>query len=864
MKIVLALIVSFTFLTYANTVYPVLGHPQKPLSSAAHSESGGVEDERGIVALDQTLREITNPFTVLSVSARPGDEDDGTLAYVRKKLGARVVMLFATRGESEDSWPDTEDLNLGTIHTNEAVEAARLVGADVFFLNLRDIGYSKSPDEALSAWGHDEALRRMVRAIRSLRPDVIITNHDSKSGEGVERAVARLALEAFSAAASAEPPPEAGSESWRTRRFFQRASDKSPDAKVDLTEFDRVRGKTYAQIGLAAHHRFISRRAHLDQLTPDRELSYYKRIASSSDEGPKPDTGLIPGLLDGLTIPENVSQSILQPRVGGVGLLDSIATGERLVDALVERLIEKRAEGTAETLHTRYGPDFVRVYRFREALERAIVLALGLSLEVSPSDRLAVPGQMISAKFVFRNGGIRVLPVQLSTPERLSATDQNLTYKDSDVFGVGPGGALTREIEYEIPKDSALTVPRKSHLYDEEYFPIASSLPGTQPAESFGGRLIVFAEVALGQVNVRLAALARFDVTSPVEISTIPFALVQDWAKQKEISFPVRLRNRTPSKLSGALWVVPLALADDEYDPVHISFVREDEEVTIQLKLRLPILKPPLAPDVLLEFRREKPASADPLGSAKIVVKAAEFEVADGLKVGYVKSLNNWISFALTELGVEHSELRIAEITVTEHGNANTTAQSRLGCGDLARFDTIIIDSAAYYAHPELMSHNRCLLRYVRQGGNLVVLDQVPDDWNLLLSNTAITPYTIRLSKDRIVYEAASVKILDPDNPLMSKPNKMSSKDFDGWVLERALNIPREWSKEFVPLLESADPGEEPNRGGLLVARYGEGTYIYTSCQWRLQLLAGNAGSFRMLANLVSLAKLNKAPTKPQ
>src|SRR5215813_11328450 len=134
MKIVLALIVSFTFLTYANTVYPVLGHPQKPLSSAAHSESGGVEDERGIVALDQTLREITNPFAVLSVSARPGDEDDGTLAYVRKRLGARAVMLFATRGENEESWPDTEiDRDLGTVHTNEAIEAARLIGADVFF-----------------------------------------------------------------------------------------------------------------------------------------------------------------------------------------------------------------------------------------------------------------------------------------------------------------------------------------------------------------------------------------------------------------------------------------------------------------------------------------------------------------------------------------------------------------------------------------------------------------------------------------------------------------------------------------------------------------------------------------------------------
>ena len=865
MKIVFALLVSFTILTCANSEYAVIGHPQRSLSSPSHADSGGVEDERGIVALDQTLREITNPFTVLSVSARPGDEDDGTLAYVRKKLGARAVMLFATRGENEEFWPDTEiDRDLGTIHTNEAIEASRLIGADVFFLNLPDIGYSKSPDEALRAWGHDEALRRMVRAIRSLRPDVIITNHDSKSGEGVESAVARLALEAFNAAASAEPPPEAGSDSWRTRRFFQRSSDKSPDAKVDLTEFDRVRGRTYAQIGLAAHHRFISRRAHLDQLTRDRELSYYKRIASSSDEDPKPDTGLIPGLLEGLTIPENISRSILQPRVGGLGVLDSIATGERLVDALTERLIEKRAEGTPETLHTRYGPEFVRVYRFREALERAIVLALGLSLEISTSDRLAVPGQMISANFVFRNGGIRVLPVVLSTPERLNTSEKNPAYKDSEVVGVGPGGALAREIEYEIPKDSALTVPRKSHLYDEEYFPIASSLPGAQPAESFGGRLVAFAEVALGQVNVRLATLARYDVTSPVEISTIPFALVQDWSKPREISFPVRLRNRTPSKLSGALWVVPLALADDEYAPVHISFAREDEEVTIRLRLRLPILKPPLAPDILLEFRREKPASADPLGSAKFAVRAAEFEVADGLKVGYVKGLNNWVSFALTELGVEHSELQIGEITATEHGNANITAQSRLGCGDLTRFNTIIIDSAAYYAHPELISSNNCLLRYVRQGGNLLVLDQVPDDWNLLLSSSAITPFPIRLSKDRIAYEAASVKILDPDHPLMSKPNKISSKDFDGWVLERALNIPREWSKEFVPLLESADPGEEPNRGGLLVASYNEGTYIYTSYQWRRQLLSGNAGSYRIFANLVSLPKVTKTPTKQQ
>src|SRR2546426_10148783 len=130
-------------------------------TAQAQPQQARIEDERGIVALDQSLREITNPFTVLCIAARPGDEDNGALAYVRKKLGARAVLLFATRGEGEDSPTRGElDQELGAIRTREAIDAARIIGADVFFLNLHDIGYSKSADEALSIWGHDEALRR--------------------------------------------------------------------------------------------------------------------------------------------------------------------------------------------------------------------------------------------------------------------------------------------------------------------------------------------------------------------------------------------------------------------------------------------------------------------------------------------------------------------------------------------------------------------------------------------------------------------------------------------------------------------------------------------------------------------------------
>src|SRR5262249_37434054 len=132
MKTVLALVISFTLLVGANSDYVLPDMTALCSDTPPVASFGGVEDERGIGALDQTLRELTNPFTVLSIAARPGDEDDGTLTYIRKKLGARAVMLFATRGEDEDNWADTDaDMDLGAVHTNESIEAARIIGADV-------------------------------------------------------------------------------------------------------------------------------------------------------------------------------------------------------------------------------------------------------------------------------------------------------------------------------------------------------------------------------------------------------------------------------------------------------------------------------------------------------------------------------------------------------------------------------------------------------------------------------------------------------------------------------------------------------------------------------------------------------------
>jgi len=289
MKLTYSLLVGL-ILTLEGTLAPF----NQSSSVGQVASSAVIEDERGLVALDQALRELTNPFTVVCISARPGDEDDGALGLLRKKLGARVVMLFATRGEGEDSSTLAElGQELGAVHTREAIEAARVIGADVFFLNLRDAGYTPSPDETLSQWGHDDALRRMIRAIRLLRPDVIITNHNAKVGEGAEQAVARLTREAFDAAADTKLAPEAGSEVWRVRRLFERVRQADADVTVNLTEYDRIRGRSYAEIGLAAHRRFYSRGSNFDRLTPDRQTSSYKLTAFSSDEKLNPGSMLL-------------------------------------------------------------------------------------------------------------------------------------------------------------------------------------------------------------------------------------------------------------------------------------------------------------------------------------------------------------------------------------------------------------------------------------------------------------------------------------------------------------------------------------------------------------------------------------------
>ena len=836
------------------------------LYSKSHAQTGAARDaalygnERGAAALNQALKDLANPFAIMAIGTSAADIDYSTIAYYRKKLGARCVITIATRDEAGEKgaaldWQE----ETAVINSRRALAAANTVDSDVYFLNLPDSGYTKTAEEALSKWGHESALARLVRAIRLLRPDIIITKPETKGDDGQQQAVARLINEAFDAASDVSRFVEPDTEPWRVSRIFQKVEEDTQEVIVPIGEYDADRGFTYEQIGLAALNLYTVSRRRPERFNVKEERVFYKLKRSAPDDKFRPGSSL----LDGIILPENLLRAIAPPRVGDASLIESVGVKEKLIEALRERLLEKRAEGTVAEIRERYGSQFFRMIRYTESLERAIALALGLSLEATLTDRILVRGQKFSLKLALRNGGSRQLPIVFHTPDALPLADKKPEYKASEVTVALAGTVTTHESQYQIPDDAALTLPHSTRIYKDSFYAISSMMPGARELELFGARLVAYAEIEIEQATIPLPVLVSFDIAPPIEMTTIPFALVKDWSKPRDFNFTVRLRNRTTGPFKGEFWIVPLGLTADDYKPQALSFIKEDEETSINVRLKLPILKPPLSPEILMEVRREKPAPPDAIASTQVLVKSGEFEVAEAVKVGYISGFDSWLGFALDQLGVDHTELQVEDVKASAHGSVEKDAsQLQANCATLARFDTIIIDNLAYFTRPDLITANACLLDFVNRGGTLVVLYQQPDDLNLLLVRSQFAPFPIKLSKDRISIETAPVKILEPEHAILSKPNKITAKDFEGWVRDRAIYLPVEWSTEYTALLESSDPGEEPHKGGLLVARHGAGMFVYTTFDWRTQALAMNAGAYRMLANIISLSKILKPETE--
>jgi LmbE family N-acetylglucosaminyl deacetylase len=214
---------------------------------------------------------------------------------------------------------------------------------------------------------------------------------------------------------------------------------------------------------------------------------------------------------------------------------------------------------------------------------------------------------------------------------------------------------------------------------------------------------------------------------------------------------------------------------------------------------------------------------------AQLQTRKIDIKLAPGLRIGYVMGTGDLLPEAIEGLGAKPHQLTAAELTSS----------------DLSAWNVIVIGIRAYSARPELTAAQPRLDEFVRRGGTLIVQYQSANF-------PAPSPLSMSRMPERVVDEQAPVKFLDPAHPLFNSPNAITARDFDGWVEERGHSFLDTWDASYTPLTETADPGQDPQRGGLLVAHPGKGTYIYVAYALYRQLPELVPGSYRLLANLLS------------
>ncbi|HUE81153.1 MAG TPA: hypothetical protein VMM84_03485, partial [Pyrinomonadaceae bacterium] len=680
------------------------------------------------------------------------------------------------------------------------------------------------------------ALRRMVLKIRELRPDVIITNHNPTGGHGHHQATGRLLEEAFDAAADPKRFPEQLQKLtvWQTQRLFVRfgfrpepasqATDTREVITVNPNERDPIRATTFAEQALAAL-RLHATQGPWPKTVPaaGARLIRYRLVRKANGSAPLPNAAST--FVDGLALPESLR--FTPPTIEGRLLTEFLDNRERLLD----KLIEYRRTFTVS------GAEAHRLRLLAKRLDHALAVASGIKLDVKPEKtQVLVPAVATSFLIGLSSEGAR--PVQIHDL-KFATTNESRSLKTAKQLA--PGSRMSVKVDQRIPKNVPITVPRTDHLYDGLLF--GHGFEAVAHLEIDGAKFLVRDETRL-----QAAPAVTIESVSPSPYVTVPATV------DRPLSLEVTVTNNLSKPFRGSLKLVspelniPAVKQKVALEPHQTRMV--ELKAPAQNNVKASVRRRTNHPTGLLTVSLEQPESNNVVTERTIRALYNNARVAEGLKVGYLPSFDNTLETSLRALAVQATPLTVVSIKKE----------------DLSTYQTIIIDNRGYEAHPDLITANARLLDYVRAGGTLIVFYHKSNEWNPDpgRGRPQLAPYPLMLGSARVTEEDAKVSFLQPEHRLLNVPNRIGPDDFDNWVQERGLYYPREWDERYQALLATNDKGEAALRGGLLVTRYGEGTYIYTSMVWYRQLRAGVPGAYRFFANMISFGseEVNKVSGK--
>ena len=802
----------------------------------------------GLVELDRLLHRLAVPYRVLVIGAHPDDEDTRLLALIARGYGAEAAYLSLSRGEGGQNLIGGElGVALGLLRSQELVSARELDGARQFFTRTYDFGYSRSLDETVRFWLPDSVLKDVVRVVRRFRPHVILSVWSGtpwdRHGQHQMSGVATYG--AFTAAGDPARFPELeteeGLEPWQPLKLYR--STRFDTAATTLTletgGLDPMTGRTYHQIAMASRSQHRSQDMGQLQRTGPAVTRMQLVADLTGREGDESESDLFGG------VPADTSWL-----ASFADSLRAATTAPRLGDAvppLAEAL--RRARG-------RQAPAGQV-----ELLERALAVAAGLVVDGTANKSAVVPGSTFEVTLQIYNAGplaVRVERVWVRTP-----SGWHVTPVDPAPPALDPGSEVRRRFEVTAPVDAEpsqpyfLSRPVVGALYDwSETEPAVRGLPFDPPLlEASVSMTVLDTEVRLSrEISHRIQDQAVGEVREPlrvapaIEVTLEPDRLVWSSAGPVEQVFTVTLQHRGGGSTAGEVrleadgWEMPRAQpflfrGPGESQSFRFTVARPETERARATVWAVAATESGAEFDlatVQIRYPHVRPTAY--ARSAASDVEIAPIVLPQVSAVGYVRGAADRVPEALSQIGLPVEIL----------------GADALAASDLSRFDAIVVGPRAYEIDSALVSHNDRLLEYVRGGGLLVVQYQ---QYQFVRGGYA--PYSLEIARphDRVTDETAPVTLLDPEHPAVTRPNLLGDADWVGWPQERGLYFAHAWDDAYTPLLELTDPGMPPLRGGLLMASYGDGTYVYTGISFFRALPAGVPGAYRLFLNLLALSE---------
>lgn len=787
--------------------------------------------------------------SVLYVAAHPDDENTRLISYLANHKKAHTTYLSLTRGDGGQNLigPEISEL-LGVIRTQELLMARSVDNGHQMFTRANDFGYSKNAEETIKIWDTEKVKADVVRAIRTTRPDVIINRFDHRtSGEthGHHTASAQLSYELFDK--SADPSVYTNQLTnlsiWQPRRLFFNTSwwfygseekfkkaDKSALMSMDVGVYFPLLGKSNTEIAAESRSKHKcqgfgstgTRGLQMEYLEllkgdlPPGKSDIFEGINTTWSRVPNgaPIQTMVDDLLKkyNFTNPSTSVPALIeiykQVQKTGDPFWKKIKSDEiaSLIAACSGLFLEARTNVHKLTPSEILGLEIELINRADVQMDLTHVKAEGFELDTTWSAPLT------TNEVIKWNTQCHLNPnLPFTAPYWLTQKGSLGTYHVEDQNMIGkPESARNLKVFFTINIMGQPFIFEKNVVYKfnspengETYRPLEIVPPLT--------------------VNVKEAVYV-FATNEPKEVSV----QVQSWAKDQKGSVALPITKGwtvTPEKFDFNL----KEKGENKSFSFTVTPTSSPEEIVITPIIRT---NDNTYSDKMIDI------TYDHIPYQTVLMKAeAKFTRLNiksvAQRVAYISGAGDEIPTSLRQIGCTVEIIKPEDITEEK----------------LSSFQTLILGVRAYNTEENLKYKQAAIFDFVKKGGTVVVQYNVSNG----LVTKELAPYPLTLSRNRVTVEEAEMRFLSPEHDVLNKPNKITSKDFEGWVQERGLYFPGEWDKAFTPIFSCNDPGETPLDGSLLVAQYGEGYYVYTGLSFFRELPAGVSGAYRLFANLISL-----------